>query len=442
MDKLQQNDLLLVFTYAPAGLGHMRVMNALIDGLPQNIDYVILGTNDTRIRYWHRIISISPLIREVTEWLQGGAFRFWFYGLYIWLLRINSHQLYTQIKDIVISQRFEKKVVVIVSTHFGIAHQIVAIKEKLQKNLKIKLILIDQITDATSMEILYIPGADLIFVPSSKIKSNLSNYAHKRGLRETNIIVSPYPLSPNLNQELSEKEFDLRLKQYTFRSNAKIKISIPISGAAVGLNYYDKLIYALGKNLDRCEIYVVVKDYVYTRAFIRKMKRRSWVKLIENQTDRKVVADYDKLYLDEIIGLEIVKPSEQSFKTLLSPKKRGGTILLFTEPIGKQEHDNLDFLLDHQLIPNVEDQAKLEKYALENKTPSETECRDCLKLARNWNAIRLTNDPVKDTQIIIWCLKVGIFSIMAASTEPTKQTDPDLGSSGVELFWQKVENII
>src|SRR3989344_3614721 len=65
VDKLQHRDTLLVFTYAPAGLGHMRVMNALIDGLPQNIEYAILGTNDTRIRYWHRIISLSPNIREI-----------------------------------------------------------------------------------------------------------------------------------------------------------------------------------------------------------------------------------------------------------------------------------------------------------------------------------------------------------------------------------------
>ncbi len=442
MVQLSDNDVLLVFTYAPAGLGHMRVMNALIDGLPQNIDFAILGTNDTQIRYWHRIISISPLIRGVVEWLQGGRFRLWFYGLYIWLLRSHTHQLYTQIKDIVISQRFEKKVIVIVSTHFGLAHQIVAIKEKLQKNLKIKLILIDQITDATSMEILYIPGADLIFVPSNKIKASLENYAHRRGLRETNIIVSPYPLSPNLNRELSEKELDLRQKQYTLDSQAKIKIVVPISGAAVGLAYYDKITYILGKSLDRCEIYIVVKDYMYTKAFIRKMKRRSWIKLISNQTDRKVVAAYDKLYHDETIGFEIVKPSEQSFKTLISVKNRGGAILLFTEPIGKQEYDNSNFLLDHQLIPSHEDQAKLVRYALENRTPSETECRDCLKLARHWKAIRLTNDPIKDARIIIWCLKVGVFSTMASSTEVAKQTDPDLGPNGVQLFWKKVEETI
>ena len=440
MDKLQHRDTLLVFTYAPAGLGHMRVMNALIDGLPQNIEYAILGTNDTRIRYWHRIISLSPNIREIIERLQGGRLRFWLYGLYTWLLHLNSNRLYIQIKDIVISQRYEKKVIVIVSTHFGIAHQIIAIKGRLQKNLNIRLILIGQITDATSMEILYIPGADLILVPSNKIKSNLLNFAHRRGVHDTNITVSPYPLSPNLSLELSEKEFDLKLKQYTLGSNAKLKIAIPISGAAVGLDYYDKLTYILGKSLSRCEIYIVVKDHIYTKSFTRKMKHRNWVKLIENQTDREVVAAYDKLYHDEVIGLEIVKPSEQSFKTLFSVKKRGGTILLLTEPIGKQESDNLGFLLDHHLIPNEEDQLMLEKYALENKTLSVAEWRDYFKLTQHWRALRLTNDPLKDSRIIIWCLKVGIFSVMAS--KPAKHVDAELAPNGVELFWKKVEDLI
>lgn len=443
MDKLlQRKDVLLIFTYAPAGLGHLRVMNALLDGLPKDIDYVVLGADDTRITYWHRIVSIHPFIREFIEKIQAGRFRFLFYQGYISLLRSHINVIYTQLKNIILSQRNEKKTIVIISTHFGLAHQIAAIKKNLEKDLKVNIVLIDQITDATSMEILYIPEADLIFVPSQEVKTDLLRYAHKYHLHETNITVSPYPLSPSLSQPLSEKEYESKLKQYVYTSNVKINIAIPISGAAVGLNYYEKLIAALRKSIDRSEIFVVVKDYVYTWGFIKKIKRRHHVEVIEDKTDRKVVIDYDKLYRDEIIGLEIVKPSEQSFKTLFSSNKRGGPILLLTEPIGKQEHDNIDFLLDHHLIPDEDEQAKLERYALENITPSEAECGTCLKLARNWKAIRLTNDPVKDTQIIIWCLRVGVFSVMASSTEIAKGLNSELSPNGVKLFWQKIEEII
>lgn len=442
MDSLKQKDVLLVFTYAPAGLGHLRVMNALIDGLPKDIDYEVLGASDTRITYWHRIMSINPFVREAIESIQSGRFRFLFYNFYIWLLRHNTESLYAQLKNIILSQRHEKKTVIVVSTHFGLAHQIAALKKRLEKDLHIKILLIDQITDATSMEILYIPGADLIFVPDDQIKTNLLKYARTRGLRETNIIVSPYPLSPNLSLQLSEKEFNLRLKQYDYYSHSQIKIAVPISGAAVGLSYYEKIISSLLKKLNRCRIFVVVKDYVYTWTFIKKMRRHKNVRVIEDKTDRKVVIDYDKLYHDEIIGLEIVKPSEQSFKTMFGSKKRGGPILLLTEPIGKQEHDNIDFLLEHHLLPDDVIQKKLIAHALSNEVPSQVECSSCLKLARNWKAIRLTNDPDKDTQIITWCLKVGIFSIMAANTTLAKAADKELSPSGVKLFWQKVETII
>lgn len=442
MKNLQNSDLLLIFTYAPAGLGHLRVTDALADGLPRGIDSILLGADDTNITYWHRLTSLSPFFRGVVEWFTTEENGYWFYAFYIWLLKISSAKLYFQLKKLITGKYPDKKTVVVISTHFGLAHQISAIKDRLEQNLRIKLILVVQVTDATSIEIWYVPGADLIVVPSEKVKTELLKYAKDKAFEKTKIMVLPYPLSQTLGYQLSDRELEFRLKQYDRNSNVKIKIVIPISGAAVGLAYYDKLILKLGKICERFMIYLVVRNDVHTRAFIRKMKTRHYLTVIENRTDIKVVDSYEKLYGSEVIALEIVKPSEQAFKTLFTPKQRGGSILLLNKAVGRQEQDNLNFLLDHQLLPNRTDQNKLQKYAFESRQPDETDCRKCINRAQNWRAIKLTNDPDKDAHIINWCLQVGLFGKMSEHETKLKQKDPELASNGVQQFWEKVDDLV
>jgi hypothetical protein len=438
MKKIENSEVLLVFTYAPAGLGHLRVTDALVDGLPEKIDSVLLGASDTRITFWHRLMSVHPLVREGLEWLQTNENSYWFYDLYIWISNLATRILYGQMKNLLAQQWHEKKVVVVVATHFGLAHQLANIKTKLEKDFGVKIVLAVQVTDATSMAVWYVPVADLICVPSKKVKSELEEYAKKRGLKKTKIEVLPYPLSKKLEIELTKSEFETRLSQYSDKSNTKIKISMPISGAAVGLEYYDQLIAKLRNTSKRYEIRIVTKDNLHTQGFINKNLTKSGVKVISDLTDKRVVDNYEKLYADEVIGLEVVKPSEQAFKTMFSPDQRGGAILLLTQPVGKQEHDNLDFLLDHKLIPDENDQQKLEKFAMADKMPNEEECRECIERARLWKAIRLTNDPASDARLINWCIKVGVFEKMSQVETKTNLSDPELASNGVEQFWKMV----
>ncbi|MFA6007342.1 MAG: hypothetical protein WC784_01695 [Candidatus Shapirobacteria bacterium] len=436
MENLKQPDLLLVFTYAPAGLGHLRVTDALADALAPGIDSVLLGADDTKITYWHRLTSLSPFFRRVTEWFTTKKNGYWFYALYILSLKISSGKLYHQLKNLLSEKYPNKKTIVVVSTHFGLAHQVSAIKSRLEKKLKIKLILVVQVTDATSIEIWYVPGADLISVPSVKVKVELLKYATERNFKKTKIIVLPYPLSQTLGLQLSDEEYDLKLKQYDQNSTAKIKVLIPISGAAVGLTYYDKLISKLRRSSHRFIIFLVIRNNIYTKAFIKKMKARNYVIVIENNTDQEVVDGYQKLYEDEIIGLEIVKPSEQAFKSLFIPQQRGGSVLLLNEAVGRQEQDNLNFLIDHQLLPNQEDQQEIQAMG------DFSHNQEFLNNIKKWRALKLTNDPDKDVAIINYCLKNGIFSQMSKPRSKITSINSELASDGVQQFWKKINSLI
>jgi hypothetical protein len=69
---LAQKSLLIIFTYAPAGLGHLRVTGALYHGLPAQTHPILLRSQDSSIGYLHHLTSIHPTLRAILEWLQSG----------------------------------------------------------------------------------------------------------------------------------------------------------------------------------------------------------------------------------------------------------------------------------------------------------------------------------------------------------------------------------
>jgi hypothetical protein len=56
-----------------------------------------------------------------------------------------------------------------VCTHFGLAHKLAAIKEKLQKEKQVRMVLVVFVSDDTFQHIWYIDGADLLVVGSQPI---------------------------------------------------------------------------------------------------------------------------------------------------------------------------------------------------------------------------------------------------------------------------------
>lgn len=437
---LAQKSLLIIFTYAPAGLGHLRVTDALYHGLPMQVNPILLRSQDSSIGYLHRLTSIHPTMRAIMEWLQLGKPEELFTRVYRGFLRSQTKILSAQIERVLDEQMANPTTVLVVATHFGLAHQLAAIKTELSRMREITIVLVLQVTDDSPQRIWYVPGANLIVVPSERTKAALMGYGKTAGLPPVQFAVLPYPVSPLLTGELTDQEYEQRRQQFLADGNANIEVAIPISGAAVGLTYFRQLMDALHQKSPRFHFHVIAKSFPYTQPFLQEMQSRSFVTLHTTTTDRKIVEIYEQVYQNTLVALEVTKPSEQAFKALVDPHHRGGSVLLFSQPVGRQEHDNLDFLGRHQLLPAKDEQQRLWDSAVKgNSIDGDSQ------QASHWRSMRLPDDPVLAANYIWWCLEQGIFAQMLTCNLAPQPDDPyanEIEPDGAFLFWQTVSQLL
>jgi hypothetical protein len=435
--KLTGRQNMLILTYAPAGLGHLRITDALYDGLPKNVNPVILGSKDKSIQTLHRLTSIHPIGRAIFEWLQSGPLARQANRLYRYQLRMNTGVVYEEISRL-IDERFEPpKNILVVSTHFGLAHKLAAIKGKLEKEKQVKIVLVVLVSDDTFQHIWYVDGADLLVVPSNFIKQKYAAYGKSLG-KDVRIEVNPYPLNPQRMKKLGKVRMAAKKSQLNPRGREPIRVSIPISGAAVGMLYFSHLMAALYRKSKRFHFHIVSKDAPFTRNFLAEWKGRPWVDLHVGKQDREVVDLYDTLLDEQVISLEVTKPSEQAFKALLSTEMRGGVILLFSEPVGRQEFDNLNFLQHHALIPSPEDQKQLWAMAEHGDGMDAALRGRIFREARTWRGVRLPWRSQKSADFIWWLHTNGVFTRMLAANVTKRVLDEQsrvLGPNGVSEFW-------
>jgi len=443
---LSSDSLILIFTYAPAGFGHLRVTDALYHGLPKDVTPVLLESQDKSLTFLHRIASIHPIARAIFERIQRGKAESIVTFLYKKLLRSQTKLIYQQLSTILDQRIVTPETVVVVATHFGLAHQLAAVKEQLQKEKRVKVILFVQVTDDSPQKIWYVNGADIIFVPSEYTKGELEKYGREARLDPVQFQVLPYPVSPNLSKPLTPTHKQKKLAQLDPKSDESITISIPISGAAVGLEYFLTLIDELYLLSHRFRFLVIVKSNLRTQSFINEMLKRPFVSLFTSSVDKGVVEKYEDVYKTEIISLEITKPSEQAFKALISPDKVGGAILLLSHPVGRQEHDNLSFLFHHCLLPSDQESVRLFKHALQNPDSMLDEKSSLLEEAKMWRGIKLLENPKESAKFIYWCLKNKIFASMGkCKVEQCNRSKNPIeieGEKSVDLFWEKVSNVV
>jgi hypothetical protein len=433
----------LILTYAPAGLGHLRITDALYDGLPKSVNPVVMGSQDKSIQTIHRITSIHPIARGIFEWLQSGPLARQANRLYRYQLRMNTSVVYDEISR-VIDERFEApKKIFVVSTHFGLAHKLAAIKEKLEKEKQVKIILVVLVTDDTFQHIWYVDGADLLVVPSKLMKRKYAAYGHILG-KSVRIEVNPYPINPQRMKKLGTVRMAEKKNQLNPRSKEPIQVSIPVSGAAVGTLYFSHLMSALHKKSRRFHFHIVSKDAPFTKTFLYQWRNKNWVDLYVGKKDRETVDLYDTLLDTQVISLEVTKPSEQAFKALLPTEMRGGVILLFSDPVGQQEFDNLNFLERHALIPSPEAQKQLWEMA-EHGGAMDTELRNRIyHEARFWRGVRLPWRSQKSADFIWWLHQEGVLGRMLSANVAERVLDEKsrvLGPNGVSEFWDLVTSV-
>jgi hypothetical protein len=372
------------------------------------------------------------------EWIQRGAPQDIFTFYYRRCLRLKIYNLYQQI-TILLDQYLETpEKVIIITTNFNLAQQLGAIKDQLEENKKTKIFLVIQVTDASPQHIWMVPEADLILVPNQRTKENLELYRSKKQFKPVKIEVSAYPLNRALVKNFSTEEFTSKQIQLDPRAKFRVNLLLSIPGSAVDLKYYSELIFFLKDSPIIFQTFVVSRYSSYTKKFNLSLVNEDFIQIYPGQTDQQTVADYLRLYLSEVISLEITKPTEQSFKVLLDPVQRGGVIMLFDKPIGTQERDNLEFMRSHDLIPDEQVQEKLWKLAESDQPPSE----EILNRASFWRGIQLPENAKNAANFINWLYYQEVFLRMLRYKPNLENDRQEVNSLGSDLFWRKMSSLV
>lgn len=430
LSHLTKPDTLIVVTFAKAGLGHLRVAYALLEGLPTEANFTFMSSLDSATTSLHRLTSINPTMRTLGEAMQYGVFENLFTSLYTASLRRSAGKLLPQITSIVDSLKVRPKRIVFVSTHFGLAHQLSGLKHKIKSVTGIEAKLAVVVTDDSPQRPWYVPGADIIFVPSELTKNKLASLGHAQSAKPAIEVVS-YPLSLKLGDRLKKAKYKYKMRQADFRNKSKIKIAIPVSGAAVGLFYFREITKALHKLNSRYKFFILSRKSAYTARFLEAMAKREYVVVESYEHDRLVVSNYNNMIQNNTIGFEITKPSEQAFKALYTPEEKGGVVLLFSHPVGRQEYDNLFYLSRQGFIPEKSEQEELWLKATVGAAAGE----ELLSKAENWRGVRLMHNPAQSALFIEWCLREGVFfRMMKYLGKPRIE--------GVKKIWELVDEIL
>lgn len=435
--------IVVYLSYAPAGFGHLRVADALYHGLPESVTPILLGTNDTSVTFLHRLTSVHPLFRALFVWGQSGVREKFFTILYRRYLHSTARNIKQQLNETIGERIDPVATIIIVATHFGIAHQVSFIKKELEESLSVKIILVVQVTDDSPQLIWYVHHADIIFVPSIKTREVFDKYDRRKTSEKPKLVVTPYPISPYMGRVLSVADFEKRVSQLSPQKEREIQMMIPLSGAAVGTKNLETLMDNLKRLNNRFNFHLVVKDAPYTKLFIDRLyKHKNYITVYKSKNDKAVVNAYEDIYMNEVIALEITKPSEQAFKALYYPKQRGGSILLFAAPIGRQEFDNLDFLTRHRLIPTKTEHVAIWELAKQKNFDSTASMyKAILGGAVHWRGLVLPDDPIEASEFINWCLEYDVFRKMSQHEKPRQvppHYDSEISPNGVEIFWQDV----
>ena len=433
LSRLVSEKVLLVLTTSPAGLGHLRVMNALKRGLPFETNLEEVGIVDKEMQVVHRVTSVNPQLRSLMEFVQNNPMvEGGFTRIYRSILRRKPEAALHQLNDILKRQRPRPETVVILCTHFGLAHQLAMVKEELAKTMAVKVILAVVVTDDSPQLLWAVPGVDVEFVPSPTTRAQLMYYLEKITPKLPEVVVVPYPVDPRLNDGLSDKEWILREKQLTKDSVLPLKVMVPVSGAAVQLSFLKELLVALPHD-GTVEPTVVARESSSTHEFLDWCQDDNQIKVMAHWFDRRVVEIYEQEMEQEVYGVEVTKPSEQAFKVLLSPKKRGGVIMLFSEPVGRQEEDNLMFMRRHNLLPSLEEQKQIQEWTVGS---GQLDAK-ILDRARSWRGLMLPIEGGMAGRVIMQYRESGLLAAIA-SFSGYMPGHEELSGEGVKRIWEKL----
>ncbi|OGM56776.1 hypothetical protein A3A50_04195 [Candidatus Woesebacteria bacterium RIFCSPLOWO2_01_FULL_38_20] len=436
MGFLADHKALIIFTTSPTGLGHIRVMDALKDGLPTDTKSVEIGIENISAAKIHSLGSRVPFFTKVTEFYQTNPIaETIFTKFYINYLKKGKKEVLTKFSEL--SDKFpNQKSWVVVSTHYALAYPITFSRNVIEKKFGVKLTICVVMTDDSPQKIWAIPDTDLIFCPSEATKNIIGKFLKNQTLPKLSVV--SFPVSPKLTRKLDKFEIQKIEDQMDPEKQKSLHIEIPISGAAVQLDFFQKLIKSLSQ--DKFEFTVVGQKTIYSQTFFDEIRKFPKVQISIGSDTRQTVDLYESLfYQASKPAVEITKPSEQVFKAILKPTELGGVVLLLTPPIGRQEKDNLQFLVRHDLLPNNELQKDLEDHLLISENLPAEDQAQWLYRASHWRAIRLPFEPKKAATFIKNLKSSGILLSMLSYVPEGR---PELTSNGVSQIWEEIDKYL
>lgn len=421
---------LVILTSAIAGLGHLRVTRALEDALPPSATHIFLPAGDTWLTHFHNVMSNHAPLRHAFESIQDTPFlEDWF----TWLARVGVHlssaKVIRQIVAAVKQAGGSPTEIIIACSHFMLAEAVGYRKLELEAALNLPVRLAVQVTDDTTQHIWCVPGTDLLITPSSHSARGLATYLENHHLPSIPMIILPYPIAPLFGEVLAGHSFAHRLSQY--RGTLPVEVVIPISGAAVGLPFLTSLASSLSRSTQPVfHLHLVGENSPRLQRGTEALTHLRGMSFIKASSDNATISAYNRLYRQHVIGLEITKPSEQSFKVLAGRGQVGGSILFFTSPVGRQEYENLAYLVRNRFIPSPRDRNTLFSLARYHAAiPAEM-----LAQAKFWRGIQLPPDPVTASAFIAWCVTSGLCLKMGT----VARREPSLQPTGAREFWDVV----
>lgn len=424
------SNLPIIFTTAPAGFGHIRVMDTLKEGLPDSAITEEVGIENVQAGKIHALGSRVPFFQKVTEFYQtNSAAEKIISSLYGYNVRLQASDTIEKLTEI-FHRHPNNNSFVIVSTHFGLATSIVAAKPTL-KRMGNKVYVFVVMTDDSSQRVWAVKGADVVFCPSDATTSRIKSYLKGSS---TKVVTVPFPISPRLTVLLDADSQQQLEHQLSPTSRTPLGISIPISGAAVQLDTLLPIIRGLAGS--GFAAFVVGNESPYTHLFFDQINKLPNTQVLVGKDARQTVSFYESLFNQKFRpAVEITKPSEQAFKALIAPRQRGGVILLLTSPIGRQERDNLAFLKRHDLLPDDKLGQQLIQSLLAKGTFTKDEQAYWFYCASHWRALILPQHPAEAVKFIKALHDSGLLLAML-SYAPSKVAD--LRTDGVEQIWKEI----
>src|SRR5689334_16904100 len=83
----------VILAYTSAGLGHLRVTNAIFEAAPRGVAPRLLRAQHGGATSLHHFSSIHPLTRALMEWSQNGLPEEFFTRVYRWWLRRGGSEV-------------------------------------------------------------------------------------------------------------------------------------------------------------------------------------------------------------------------------------------------------------------------------------------------------------------------------------------------------------